>query len=258
MKLAELQRTFQAHVLNGSAEIAAIVPGSEHFDTATRLGIYSGGYADRLVEALAHTYPAVRYALGLPAFARLVSLLAHSSPSTHFSVRFYGRELAELIERELSGPRASGAAELARFEWALAGAFDAADRAPLTAVDLEGMDAAEWPHLKFTPAPSLHRVVLRTNAVRWWRAACEGAPCPPRWRSRAPCEWLLWRRELAIYFRPLPEDEARALAALESGTTFAEICERLTELRGARRAPLRAAQLLRAWLADGLIVAVAR
>ena len=234
------------------------MPGSEQFDTATRLGIYSGGYADRLVEALAHTYPAVRYALGAPAFARLVSKLAHGSPSTHFSVRFYGRELAGLIEREIPGLAGRGAADLARFEWALAAAFDAADGAPLAAAELERVEAAEWPHLRFTPAPSLQRVALRSNAERWWRAACEAAPRPPGWRTRAESEWLLWRRELAIYFRPLPKDEAHALAALASGARFAEICDRVTEVRGARHAPRRAAELLRIWLADGLLAAVSR
>ena len=258
MNLVELQRAFQAHVLSGAPEIAAVVPGTERFDTGTRLGIYAGGYADRLVEALAHTYPAVQYALGARTFAGLVSRLAHRSPSTHFSVRYYGRELAEIIEQEVPALKGRGAAELARFEWALAAAFDAADRAPLTASDLERTEAAEWPHLKFTVAPSLHRLFLRTNAERWWRAASDGGPRPAGWRSRAPREWMLWRRELAIYFRPLPETEARALAALESGATFAEVCDRVTEVAGMRRAPLQAAALLRTWLAEGLLVAVSR
>jgi hypothetical protein len=257
MKLAELQRAFQAHVLADAAEVAAVVPGSEHFDTATRLGIYSGGYADRLVEALTHTYPAVQYALGTRTFADLVSLLAHRSPSTHFSVRYYGQALAELIEQEIAGLKGRGAAELARFEWALAAAFDAADCVPLVVSDLECREAEEWPHLKFTFVPSLHRIVLRTNAERWWRAGCEGAARPPRWRARGERGWLLWRRELAVYFRPLPADEARALAALESGATFADACTLLTELTGARRAALRAAALLRTWLAEGLLAAVA-
>jgi len=65
---------------------------------------------------------------------------------------------------------------------------------------------------------------------------------------------LLWRRELATYFRSLSAAEAAALDAARSGWPFAELCELLCEEVGEAQAPAQAAELLRGWLAAGLIV----
>lgn len=51
MRLAELQSAFQAHVLQGDRLIEVFVPGTERFDTTTRLGIYDNAYFSRLNEA---------------------------------------------------------------------------------------------------------------------------------------------------------------------------------------------------------------
>jgi hypothetical protein len=253
MKLLELQRAFQAHVLSGATGNEALVPGTERFDTATRLGVYSSGYADRLTEALAQTFPAVRVTLGPRTFGRLVHELAHHAPSRHFSVRYYGEGLADLIAREIHGPRGRGASELARWEWDLAAAFDAPDCTALTRADLAGIEPAAWAGMRFALAPSLRRASLASNCVQWWKAACAEAPRPARWRIGRPREWILWRSGLAIYFRLLDQVEAGLLDAALGGATFGEICAVLAE-HDARGAPALAAQLLHTWLAEGWIV----
>jgi len=251
MKLLELQRAFQSHILHGTGGIEAIVPGSARFDVATRLGVYSGGYAERLIEALAQTYPAVRFALGERTFARLIRTLAHESPSRHFSVRYYGEGLATLIAGALEGPQGRGCRELALWEWDLAAAFDAADAQTVSSADLAAIEPASWPALRFELTPSLHVRTLATNAVEWWKAACADGTRPRRWRARRPAQWVLWRSELAIYFRKLPPAEERMLAAARCGARFDEMC---AELEGAEAAPVRAATLLHGWLKSGWIV----
>jgi len=245
MRLLELQRAFQAHVLEGRDEIAAEVVGTAQFDVATRLAVYAGGYAERLIEALTHTFPALRAALGEQTFGALVRLLAHGSPSRFASVREYGAALPELIGRELGGMRARGASELARWEWSLAQVFDAADAAPLAAADLQREPPERWAQLRFAPVPALRRVSLSTNAVGWWKAACAQGRPPGRWRATRPVRWVQWRRELALYFRPLAADESQALERLAAGETFAAVCSGLE--------PLRAAILLRGWVQEGWI-----
>jgi hypothetical protein len=258
MRLAELQRAFQQNVLDGSREIESIVASTERFATAERLGVYSGGYAERLSEALAQTYPAVRAALGERRFASLIDRLAHTQPSRHFSVRRYGIELVELLASTFGGPKGSALAELARWEWLLAEVFDAADRRALTQADLAGFDPATWPLLRFVLTPTLRRARLETNAVQWWKWACAGAGAarPRRWRLQRPTEWVLWRQELAIYFRPLSVPESRALATIAEGETFGELCAALADLVDADEVPVRAATLLHTWLKEGWIVAV--
>jgi hypothetical protein len=245
--------------LRGDAAIAAHVCASERFDIASRLAVYAQGYAERLIEALAVTYPAVRRTLGEATFGRLIRALAHGSPSRSFSVRHYGRELAALIGLELPGIRGEGAAELAAWEWALAEAFDAADAVPLHAAELARIAPAAWGALVLRMIPSARTIELSSNAVRWWKYACAAGPRPHGWRRLHRRAWLVWRRELAVLFRPLAADESRALAALQRGETFERICAQLANGPGEgaqRRAPLRAAQLLRGWVGEGLLAGV--
>jgi hypothetical protein len=255
MRLAELQRAFQRNVLDGSRDIESIVAGTDRFPTTERLGVYSGGYAERLSEALAQTYPAVKSALGDRQWDRLIDRLAHSQPSTHFSVRRYGFELAALLQEYFKGPKGSGLAELARWEWLLAEVFDAADQRTLTQVDLGSIDPEQWPQLRFDLTPTLRRMRLETNAVNWWKWACSGAMRPGRWRVQRPAEWVLWRQELAIYFRPLSAPEACALERAAAGGTFGELCAALSSLVEADEVPVRAATLLHTWLKEGWITA---
>jgi hypothetical protein len=248
MKLAQLQASFQAHVLHADATIGQQIRGDERFATALRLGVYSGAYALRLVEVLGESFPAVQAALGAERFAALVSEFARACPSRFRSARAYGEELAPWLALRLAGTRATGIADLARFEWAVAGAFDAADQRALAAVELAAVAPAQWPALQFEFSPSLRCVNVTSNAVAWWRCACAGQARPSRWRPTCPQRWVVWRRDLAVFYRRLSQAEARMLDAALSGECFGELCEPLD-------APARAANLLHGWVSEGLLSA---
>lgn len=249
MKLSHLQESFQAHVLRADPAIAQEIQGDARFPTALRLGVYCGAYALRLVEVLGETYPAVQAALGAKRFAALVSGFARQHPSRFRSARAYGEELPQWLAAQLTGPRASGSADLARFEWAVAGAFDAADQPALEAASLTAVAPADWAQLQFEFSPSLRRLGVTSNCVHWWRFACAGDSRPSRWRTTCPQQWLVWRRELAVYYRRLSQLDARALDAARAGQRFGALCE---QLDGAARA----ATLLHRWFSDGLVTAV--
>ena len=246
MKLARLQQSFQAHVLRADPAIAREIQGDARFPTALRLGVYAGAYALRLVEVLGESYPAVQAALGAKRFAALGSGFAREHPSRFRSARAYGEELPQWLASQLIGPRAGGLADLARFEWAVAGAFDAADQPALEPASLATVAPADWPRLQFEFSPSLRRVAVTSNCVSWWRYACAGESRPARWRATGPQQWLVWRRELAVYYRRLSPPETRALDAARAGQRFAELCEPLDEAA-------RAATLLHGWFGEGLV-----
>jgi hypothetical protein len=65
---------------------------------------------------------------------------------------------------------------------------------------------------------------------------------------------LLWRRELQIFFRPLPALEAEALDAVREGRSFGELCVALCTALDEAQSPPRAAAFLREWVDSGLIV----
>jgi hypothetical protein len=247
MKLAQLQQAFQSHVLGGDDVIAAEIAADERFTTSLRLGIYAQAYAARLIEVLAETYPAVQAALGTDLFARLIAEYVKVRPSRFRSARAYGDALPEWLATRLSGPRAAGLADLARFEWAVAGAFDAADDPALEPASLAAVAPARWPALQFAFAPTLRRVNVSSNCVAWWRFACAEQPRPQRWRSTCPQQWLVWRQGLAVFYRRLSRAETSLLDAALAGRAFGELCEQLSDAAAA-------AALLRGWFEAGLIV----
>jgi hypothetical protein len=247
VKLAQLQQSFQTHVLQGDEAIVGEILADERFPTSLRLGVYSHGYAARLVEVLTETFPAVHAALGAGLFARQVGEFARQHPSRVRSARVFGEQLPQWLGSRLSGPRARGVADLARFEWAVAGAFDAADAAALKSESLAGVEPQEWPALQFGFAPSLRRVSVTSNCVAWWRFACAGQPRPGRWRSTRAQQWLIWRQELAVCYRRLSQAETQALDAALAGRNFGQLCEQLS-------GPTAAARLLAGWFNAGLIV----
>ncbi len=249
MKLAQLQQAFQAHVLRADPQIAQHIQEDARFATALRLGVYSGAYTLRLVEVLAESFPALQAALGANRFAALVSEFAREHPSRFRSARAYGEELPHWLGSKLSGPRAAGIADLGRFEWAVAGAFDAADQPALAAARLAAVPPPHWPRLQFEFTASLRRLSVTSNCVAWWRFACATDARPSRWRPTCPQQWLVWRRDLAVYYRRLSQAEARALDGAVAGRSFAELCEQLDDAS-------RAATLLHGWISEALVTAV--
>jgi hypothetical protein len=248
MKLAQLQEAFQAHVLSAAPGIELEVSGDRRFPTALRLGIYGDAYAIRLVEVLAESFPAVQVALGTNRFARLISEFARAHPSRVRSARDYGADLPHWLASRLTGPSAGGIADLARFEWAVAAAFDAADHDALKAETLAGVAPAHWAHLRFTFSPAVRRLRVTSNCVPWWKFAGAQQPRPGRWRRTCGQQWLVWRRELAVFYRRLSQREAQALDAALAGQSFGQLCEQLGE-------PARAAALLHGWFSEGLVIA---
>ncbi len=250
MGLRELQDAFQARILLHEAGIEAELTRSQHADFAARLDAYVGGYRARLLEALATTYPALQATLGEVQFARQMRLYIDSTPSQHWSVRYYGADVAERLP-ELDAGNGLQLMELARWEWLLADVFDAADDAALRACALGAVSPAAWPGLTFRLRASVRRFDAQTPVVDLWRAARGMPPGAPG--SGQAGGWLLWRRGVKSLFRSLDPTEARLLDALRAGATFGALCEQLAGQLAAADAAARAAALLRGWIEEELI-----
>ena len=250
--LEALQLRFQDYLLRGSRAVEADVSGSERVPAAVRLGIYAYAYRSRLAEALGSNYPALQKLLDAD-FAALAAEYVRTHDSPFFSIRYYGDDLAAFLSSHEDYAGAPLLAELARFEWAMGGVFDAADAAPLEEAALARVPPARWAQLRFTFHPSVARLALHWNAPQVWQALSADAPRPAAAFAGEPHQWLLWREGLTSYFRSLTNTEAAALDAARGGWPFAELCQLLCEQLGEERAPLEAAQYLRSWVGGGLI-----
>lgn len=248
--LLELQREFQRYVLNEDETIAACVNATEHVPVARRLSIYSQAYRSRLAEALANNIPRLQQLVGADAFAALAQRYIEQYPSRFASIRWFGEHFAAMIEREhASQPWLS---ELARWEWAVATAFDAGDAPPLPLESLARISAVEWPGLKFEFHASLQRLDLRTNAPALFKALSEELPPPAPAVLEHVQPWLIWRQGLKTQYRSLSQDEAAALDAMRDGGTFEAMCDLLCEWHDEEGVPTTAAGMLKRWIVDEL------
>jgi hypothetical protein len=240
------------------ASLAALVRGDARCSALARLEIYANAYFQRVHDALAEDYAALVAALGTGWFHDLVTayLLAH--PPAHPSLRFAGSELACFLDADPGAApfrrRFPFAADLARLEWALSFAFDAADAEPLQREDLAAIPLAEWEHLAFAVHPSVQTLRLDwpvpalREAFDAHGAAHVRAPASPEASAV-----VVWRRGERVFFRSAEPLELELLEAAREGARFGALCGRAAREVGEAAAPARAASWLAAWVGAGLL-----
>lgn len=262
-QLARLQHTFQDRVLHpGQPESTAWISATGRAAPELQLSVYVQAYRARLKEVLTHDYPATLAALGDEHFNRLADDYLGAHPSHYFSLRDFGCHLpafaSEVIQKDTGYQDMRWLAELTLFEWTLGQAFDAADATLVTAQAMAAISPGDWPALRFTLHPSVHRLDLEWNTPELWRAltASRTAQVTVTARRDTASPWLVWREQLVTRFRSMHRDEQRALDTLCTGGCFNEVCDVLATLIPEEAVPLRAASLLKSWIAQGLLSTV--
>ena len=86
-----------------------------------------------------------------------------------------------------------------------------------------------------------------------WQALTADSPVRVTAIRESASPWLVWRNQLITRFRSMQGDEQLALDQLRAGNSFSQACEALTALMREDQVPLRAAVLLKSWMAQGLI-----
>jgi hypothetical protein len=248
--LSELQAAFRRHVMSNHPGIEHYIDVSRGPGRDQRLAIYAHAYRARLVEALGTDYAVLKAVLGEEPFRELCHSYLQASPSTHYSLRWFGRRLPAFLRRNGRGHLA----ELAAFEWKLAAAFDARD-APVVAPQAAGaIPAPDWPAVRLRLHPSVRTQMLSWNTLNIWRSVKAAHPVPAHRTLARPGSCLIWRDGLVTRYRSLQADERAALGAVASGATFAALCEGLAASGiPAGSLALRAAGFLKTWLSHGLV-----
>jgi hypothetical protein len=228
-----------------------------------RLGVYRHAYRARLTEALADNFEILARAMGDEPFAALADAYITAHPSTHPSIRWFGHRLADFMAA------AAGAddglvphpafVDLARMDWALRAAFDAADAPAAGREALAGWAPQDFAALRLAAHPSVQQVRLDWAIEAAWRALREHDPdsgSEPELPApeAQPHTLLAWRRGLETVWRSVEPAEAALLQGLAAGESFADLCERAAAIEQDAMEPAqRAASTLAQWLDDGVI-----
>lgn len=253
LSLLQLQRDLQQFLLHTSIESAPLIRASTRNSPRDRLDIYANAYRVRLLEALATDYAGLKKYLGDDVFDALGQVYIDRYPSRHFSLRWFGKMLPDFAAETAPYNHHVEIAELARFEWAHGLVFDAVDVTPLTIAELAAVAPTAWLDLRFELQPALQLLKLNSNAPLLWSALNDDETPPPLQLHESARAWLVWRQDLRILFREMPDEEATALTAFAEGCCFSEVCEQLCERLPESQVPGYAAGLLRHWIEAGLI-----
>ncbi len=237
--LSALQRDFQAFILHGDS--AAL----QTLSARSRPEIYAGAYIGRLTEVLAADYEVLARILGEDAFDSLARDYIAAHPSKARSARHFGAELPDFLDHHPLAKEYPPIADMARFEKALADAFDAEDADILSIADMAAIEPGLWPRLTFTFHPSVNRLELQHKVDGAWSGDDVEAGEPTR--------YLIWRQDLVSMYRAL-DREAESLALAMAGASFGDICLAVDQNDDPQMAAQIAATYLRTWIEHGLII----
>lgn len=260
--LRHQQLAFAAAAAADGAYAGALLAADPH-GGPPRLGVYRHAYRARLAEALADNFEILARAMGDEAFAALADAYITAHPSTHPSIRWFGHRLADFmaasVERGEDLVPHPAFVDLARMDWALRAAFDAADAPALGRDALAGWAPQDFAALRLAAHPSVQQVRLDWAIEAAWRALREHdpdtgtEPALPAPEER-PHTLLVWRSRLETLWRSVEPAEAALLEGLAAGESFAELCERAAAIEDDSMDPAqRVASTLAQWLDDGLI-----
>ncbi len=245
------QRALQDAICSGLEMPGLLKPGS-------RLDVYANAYRVRLIAALHDNHEVLYRAMGEEAFEKLAQAYLAARPSPHRSIRWFGDGLADFM----AGPYAEqldhpALVDFARMDWALRGAFDAADNEPLRTADLASLAPEDWLGLQLRLQPGSTLLALDWVMEPAWarlRAAESDTDLPAMDAPVAGAHRLLiWRQGLDTRWRALPALEATLLEALQAGASFAALCETAAQSEGEAEAAPAVVACLQQWLADELL-----
>jgi hypothetical protein len=248
------------------ADAGALLAGDPH-GGPPRLGVYRHAYRARLTEALADNFEILARAMGDAPFTALADAYITAHPSTHPSIRWFGHRLADFMAGSVDADAGlvphPAFVDLARMDWALRAAFDAADAPAVGREALAGCAPQDFAALRPAAHPSVQQLRLDWAVEAAWRTLREhdpdsgtepALPAP----EEQPHTLLVWRRGLETVWRSVEPVEATLLQGLAAGESFGELCERAAAIDDdVMDAAQRAASALAQWLDDGLISRIA-
>lgn len=254
--LAELQTELQNFLLDKTQNASDLTLETPAFSREERLQIYHEAYRLRLIDALRNDYPALEAYIGEENFALVATEFIATNPSQHPSLRWFGEKLPQFLREHPEWKLHIQIAELAKFEWVQMMAFDAADTSLATIDDVRALQPEQWMIMQLEFHSSLERLSCYSNAPKLWNALIKDEAEIQVEISENVQEWLVWREDLQVIYRPLDTAEAWALDNFLLHKTFADTCGGLCEWFAEEQVPMRAAQYLQQWISAQLITKI--
>ena len=248
--LQAIQQQMLQAVLTTKSSAMPAIRGDAIADAPSRLAVYQHGYRIRLRDALKSEFDGLCCMAGQGSDA-LLDAYVTVHPSPYYNIRWYGAGLAGFLDStRRDKPQL---AEMARLDWAISTAFDAADEPSIDMTELATVPPEAWANLRLLSQANLQLLSCTCNVDAFRRAADRGAERPHLRRFVTPHFILVWRHAMSVHYRRLDADEHQVLAAAQRGEPFAALCAMLADRRGETAAMSRMVTLLQGWVGAGLL-----
>jgi hypothetical protein len=228
--LRQLQAAMAAQILpspDGPADVGALVAWlalPDGVDATDRLHVYSGGYPERIREALAETYPALARLIGPAAFASLAERYAAHVPLTSYNLNDAGAQLGGFLRRDPLANERPWLVDLAGLEWCVAHAFHAREGDPLDPRTLT-WSVEEWAAAVLRFQPSVALVTSPWPLLDLWSANNATAI-----EAQDEQEHIIIRRVgLIVRCEAVSAEEAGVLQRLLDGRSLGDCIDQLDE-----------------------------
>ena len=192
-------------------------------DAERRFSIHASGYVARLVEALENDFPALRRILGEGPFGSLTARYVRRFPPRSHDIGRAGERLSAFLEEDPLRAELPFLPDLARYEWALAEAFVAADSEPLAWSDLAALGPEAVADATFRLRPGTTLVRSSWPLLDLWGAqdlADEDVSIP---LGQPPSTVLVHRAGLDVRRRLVGEADARFLETAAGGLRLSDL-----------------------------------
>lgn len=251
MQLPVLLADFQDYLLGNANDMSCHVRSNGRLPAGELLEVYRRGYGLRLVEALANDFPGLRQMLGEDEFANVALDYVAAHPSRHPSLRWLGSGLPGF----LASHACAHAVGMARFDWAIALAFDAPNQSTASLSELLSLPPETWETFGLRFADCVSDLTADTSIAALRHALLRSeAELPPA--TGFDISWLVWREGEDVQYRPLPEDERQTLDCMRAGRSFSDMCGLLASIFQESEPSRRGAEFLQDWLTRGLVAEI--
>lgn len=250
-QLQTLQGQFQGALLQDQPAVVGLLAANGE----AQFGVYRNAYRARLCAALRDNFEVLPLVMGDDAFDALAHAYIAAHPSRHYSLRWFGQQLCAFMADNNTLLDHPAMLDLARMEWALRQAFDAAPAALLAPAELATVPPQDWAELQFTLHPSVQLLDLHWAVGPVWHAMKSGqdeVPAP----EALDHAMLVWRLRLNTQWKSLTQTEAAFVQCLIAGQRFGAVCQALAQRVGEDAAAPTAVSLLSQLLSTGAICAL--
>ena len=236
MQLNDVQSRFKTMVLGQHEDVPTDAEFNDlfnpyHINLETRLHVYRNSVLEKLTGVLALTYPTVQELVGEEFFFQVARLYVRQNPPAQGCVNLYGETFPEFLASLKETKTLPYLHDVARYDWLFNAAYYADDDSALDPLELQNLNANDFPNLKLSLRISAHLIEsgYPLTRIREFCGNDNKAPDETLNLDSTTQRLLVFRPDLKVKVVEMNELEFKLLKALRDRRTISEALEPLIE-----------------------------